>query len=164
MNESTGWWLDEYDGPRFWKYVNPRGGAAHESDPLATAEGDCWIWTGTKDKDGYGMFRMGPKNVMAYRVSYLDGSRSSRIPAGFEVDHLCRNPACVRPSHLEAVSHQVNVARGARGRNAVVACPSGHPYSEENTKLLLRKGREVRYCAICLTASKQRTRERARTK
>jgi len=29
-----------------------------------------------------------------------------------EIDHLCGNPACVNPDHLEAVSHAENVRRG----------------------------------------------------
>lgn len=31
---------------------------------------------------------------------------------GLEFDHLCRNKLCVRPDHLEAVTHTENVRRG----------------------------------------------------
>lgn len=156
MNDHSGWWLDEYDAPRFWQYV-ARGNSDHHADPLATAEGDCWVWTGAKDRAGYGKFRMGPKNLRAHRVAYLDGSRDSHIPEGWEIDHLCRNPACVRPSHLEPVEHAVNVARGLRGVDAVTHCPNGHEYSAENTTYGTRNGRRLRRCSICLKASKRRT-------
>ncbi len=33
--------------------------------------------------------------------------------AGMDVDHLCRNRACVNPKHLELVSHKENLRRGA---------------------------------------------------
>lgn len=39
--------------------------------------------------------------------------------AGKDVDHLCKNTRCVRPSHLEPVEHIVNVRRGK-------ACEPGH--------------------------------------
>jgi hypothetical protein len=35
------------------------------------------------------------------------------IPENLELDHLCRNPACVRPDHLEPVTHLENLRRGA---------------------------------------------------
>ena len=46
MSDDTGWWLDEYDGPKFWRNVNKNGGTAHLRDPLATAAGECWMWMG----------------------------------------------------------------------------------------------------------------------
>ena len=51
----------------------------------------CWLWTGNLSNAGYG--RWGSK--FAHRLSYelYKGS----IPVGMEVDHLCFNPACVRP-------------------------------------------------------------------
>lgn len=34
------------------------------------------------------------------------------VPEGLELDHLCQNPPCCNPWHLEPVTHQVNVSRG----------------------------------------------------
>lgn len=157
MNDDTGWWLDEYDGPKFWRYVDRNGGTEYQADPLASAEGECWVWNGSLDKLGYGRFQMGRKSMLAHRVAYLDGSRTSRIPEGWVIDHLCRNASCVRPDHLEAVDHATNVARGARGKAALTACPSGHKYTPETTRVITRaNGREFRRCKICLKASAQR--------
>ena len=156
MDDLTGWWLDEYDGPRFQKFISRHGGRPHESDPLATAEGDCWKWLGKLDPKGYGRFAMGRKMIPAHRVAYLDGGRGNRIPEGYVLDHLCRNPACVNPLHLEPVPHAVNVARGARGRAARPTCPSGHEFTPDNTKMGRANGREHRICRTCEAASKHR--------
>lgn len=157
MDEFTDWWLDEYDGPRFRKFVNVNGPSGHEDDPLATAVGPCWIWTGTKGEGGYGQFRMGPRMVPAHRIAWLDGGRKNTIPEGHVIDHLCRNAPCVNPQHLEPVSQLTNVQRGLRSREEHPNCPNGHPYSEENTKYEKRRGIAYRYCRICLKASRHET-------
>lgn len=157
MDECTGWWLDEYDGPRFWSYVDKAGGTAYETDRLARAQGQCWAWKGGKDSHGYGTFRLAGKSTLAHRVAYLDGGRANRIPDGWVIDHLCRNSACVNPRHLEPVEQATNVQRGARGRLAVTKCPAGHEYSPDNTLWHSRDGRPYRRCATCLKASKRRT-------
>lgn len=160
MEDLTGWWLDEYDGPRFRKFVNTNGPEDHLNDPLATAEGGCWIWTGAKGENGYGQFRMDRRMVPAHRIAWLDGGRKNTIPAGYVIDHLCRNTSCVNPTHLEPVPFQVNVDRGLRARRARPNCPNGHPYSGDNTTYQQRHGRELRYCTRCLKASKHRTYEK----
>lgn len=71
---------------------------------------NCWRWTGATDGKGYGKLTIADKQVGAHRVSYelLVGA----IAPGLRIDHLCRNPPCVNPSHLEPVSHAVNTQRG----------------------------------------------------
>lgn len=39
-----------------------------------------------------------------------------KIPEGFELDHLCRTRSCVRPDHLEPVTHAENMRRGCRSK------------------------------------------------
>src|SRR3954463_13239409 len=68
----------------------------------------CWIWLAAKSEGGYGRFWDGERLVNAHRFSYW--LVTGEIPA--ELDHLCRNHACVRPDHLEAVTHRENVLRG----------------------------------------------------
>lgn len=98
---------------------------------LPTHPDGCVEWTGAMHSEGYGM--IGSRGY-AHRVAYelLVGE----IPKGFQIDHLCRNRACMNPNHLEAVTQQVNLRRG-NGASAINArkthCKWGHEYTEENT-------------------------------
>ena len=73
----------------------------------------CWLWQGGVNKTtGYGKgFRLANEEL-AHRVAYA--LVKGYIPDGLELDHLCRNRRCVNPDHLEAVTHTVNVRRGAQ--------------------------------------------------
>jgi hypothetical protein len=71
----------------------------------------CLDWLGPKAEGGYGRWRIGPDSkVPAHRISYE--KKNGPIGQGMELDHLCRNPSCVNPDHLEPVTHRENVRRG----------------------------------------------------
>ena len=123
---------------RFWEKVN-------------FSSNGCWEWTGyrLKGKYPYGRFEMDGRPVQAHRFSYeyLVGS----IPVGLRLDHLCRNPSCVNPAHLEPVTNSKNLLRGnsldmGRPRREKTCCPKGHPYNEENTYIDPRGNRNCREC------------------
>jgi len=55
---------------------------------------NCWIWTGRKDKDGYGRYSLYKANRVAYFLSNpLDGQENI-------IRHTCNNKSCVNPDHL----------------------------------------------------------------
>jgi HNH endonuclease len=85
---------------------------------------------------------------MAHRVVYE--TLVGPIPDGLVIDHLCRNPRCVRPDHMEPVTNQVNVLRGigiTALRKQKTHCPAGHAYSLENTRYSKEGKRNCRTCA-----------------
>lgn len=98
-----------------------------------------------------------PRKPQRNGYAYIAGGLAHRkiyeaiigpIPAGLNIDHLCRNRACVNPWHMEPVTQHVNVMRGSSpwAKHAKAThCPSGHAYDEENTYLY----RGSRYCRTC---------------
>lgn len=74
----------------------------------------CWVWQRCLNAYGYGQMRVGGKAWLAHRYYYEQ--TCGPIPDGLELDHLCRNRACVNPDHLEPVTRSVNTLRGARCR------------------------------------------------
>lgn len=109
---------------------------------------DCWEWTGRTDGAGYGRFGNGTHGtVFAHRIAYM--AVVGEIPTGKELDHLCRVRHCVNPAHLEPVTHRENTLRGY-GLAGIAArnteCPSGHPFTEENTTTGPKGERRCREC------------------
>ena len=130
--------------------------------PKVEKSADCWTWLGARDTHGYGRVYVetlpdGRKRLApAHRVAY--SLVKGPIPDGLDLDHLCRNPACVRPDHLEPVTHRENIMRGNFGgdsatRAAWTHCKHGHEFTDENT-LQTPAGRNCRTC--------RRAQERAR--
>lgn len=121
---------------RFWAKVG-------DPDPAS----GCTEWIASTQGQGYGRFRCGVGMRAAHRVAYT--IRHGAIPDGMVIDHLCRNPPCVNPDHLEAVTHKVNTLRGngsAAQQSRKTHCTHGHEFTQENTYHTPSGGRRCRTC------------------
>lgn len=114
----------------------------------------CWMWLKSRTAAGYGRIAMDGVEAYAHRVYYERAK--GPIAEGLQIDHLCRNRACVNPTHLEPVPPVVNTRRGVIARHGVSdiggylagrVCTRGHD------ELVLRNGQKC--CRAC-------DRERAR--
>jgi hypothetical protein len=128
---------------------------------VAEPKGGCWTWMGSRSQTGYGKFN-GLGETLAHRVAYR--LFVGPIPTGLTLDHLCRNRACVNPSHLEPVTRRVNILRGTSPQ-AVNArkdhCPAGHAYDSANTYHYAGKvpARACRTCTLAYQRKKRGQRE-----
>jgi len=73
------------DHDRFWSQVDKSG--------------ECWLWMGSRNANGYGMFQFQGRRERAHRVSFLFEYGDYPKPYGC---HTCDTPQCVRPDHIKA--------------------------------------------------------------
>lgn len=128
---------------RFWKKVEKRPDG-------------CMIWTAALNR-GYGIFsvKRGRKWKSTLAGRWLYQRINGPIPPGLDLDHVCHNPSCVNPDHLEPVTHKVNLDRAFRQRGRKSGptkpkthCLRGHEYTLENTYWQGKK-KNIRTCKAC---------------
>ncbi|SES03438.1 HNH endonuclease signature motif containing protein [Streptomyces qinglanensis] len=112
----------------------------------AVAPTGCWEWQGARYSNGYGKTsRQIHGTRLAQRVLYAE--HCGPIPEGAELDHLCRNRACVNPGHLEPVARAVNIQRGYDARQGG-RCKNGHDLTRSDAYYVEPKSgrRQCREC------------------
>ena len=111
----------------------------------------CWIWHGATNQKGYGRFYYEGRTIPAHHFALWQAGRT--VPPSLTVDHLCRNPSCVNPEHMEVVSNRENILRGV-GPTATNArkteCVNGHDIA--NAKAYFKSGRG--FTRVCLEYSR----------
>lgn len=95
------------------RFVKGHNGRRHGPEYVIVDRGyrtPCWEWQGERTPDGYPRIWIDNQRHEAHRV-YFE-RHVGTIPDGLQLDHLCRNPPCVNPGHLEPVTIGENVRRG----------------------------------------------------
>lgn len=128
-------------------------------------EDGCLIYTGHRDRDGYGRLGHNNGHVLAHRVVWEHSNGS--IPPGLLICHTCDRPSCVNIEHLWMGTIAENNAdkaakkrgKGHRQNADKTHCRNGHPYNDENTYYYTRKnGSKERHCRECTRKTKRRWR------
>lgn len=114
---------------------------------------DCWMWTKYRNKDGYGMMRIGGSKGFVERVHRLSAFLFLGFSFGLEknvVMHTCDNPGCVNPLHLRIATQKDNVIdMVVKGRNRALSGKEhpwyGRHHSEDTRRKIAKKlsGRPV---------------------
>lgn len=87
----------------------------------------CWLWIGGRIKtNGYGVFNWTDRKRVAHHVSWFL-AHGKWPTSGLETDHLCNVKNCVKPKHLEMVTHKENMRRRRDAH-----CKRGHKQTEAN--------------------------------
>lgn len=122
------------DTNRFWRRV------------MVDLPDTCWEWQGSRRSDGYGQVYIAGKHRATHRLSFY----LSNLFWPPVVRHMCDNPRCCNPHHLEAGTQSDNmkdvVERGRHWYANKTHCPYGHEYTPDNTYTRPSGGRECRQC------------------
>jgi len=125
---------------------------------ILITDSDCWEWQGARHQEGYGHIYIPGTKPSVYRSTHrvLYEIEKGPIPDGLFLDHLCRNPPCCNPDHLEPVTPRENSLRGQNSNillHLAGVCSNGHSLSEHACR---RKSTgAVAYCRLCVRIKRE---------
>lgn len=126
---------------RLAEKIDVHGG--YPKDPHTAVDGECWTFDSWHNSAGYPYMSWEGKDQPAHRLVFM--FTTGQDLAELDLDHLCRNVACVNPGHHEAVTHAENMLRI---RKHQVACRKfGHDWT--NPYNVRTRPNGARYCAEC---------------
>lgn len=140
--------LNRVDNDPSARRPKPRSAVVRFMEKVEIQPRGCWLWLGHRKESGYGHFSYG-KTTIAHRAAYI--LLVGPIAEGLQIDHLCRNPSCVNPDHLEPVTPSENQLRASKGWES---CDRLHPHTPTR---IGQRGDGRAFCREC-----QRLRERQR--
>ena len=120
----------------------------------ADNEKDCWIWTASTYRGGYGHFRRWVdgkwKMYKAHRYAYE--AFKGPLDAKLLVCHTCDNPSCVNPAHLFVGTAKENMQDMIKkGRKSISRNPK-HKWLDRETVKSMRRDFEqgMKQAEICI--------------
>lgn len=129
---------------------------------ITILENGCLEWQNYRREAGCGLTNVNGRSVGAHEAFYE--LYATPVPEGLELDHLCHDPSCVNPDHLEAVPHWTNLMRSdcPSAINArKTECPQGHALSGSDLCIEHRSnGKDCRRCKICMRVQRNESRRR----
>lgn len=112
------------------------------SKVLKGADDECWEWAGACHPFGHGQVCYGGKVLYAHRVSYE--FNIGPIPEGMTVMHLCDNPKCVNPAHLQVGTQAENLKHMRKHGRGFTPPHRSESVRNKNSKLNPDKVRKIR--------------------
>lgn len=99
----------------------------------------CWSWQGRLDANGYGRISYSGANHLVHRIS-LHAWQGFDLDPHMPVHHMCANPACCNPDHLQTISTRENTAEMLERK-----------YYRKRIEQLEREVRSLRRKVACLS-------------
>jgi hypothetical protein len=114
----------------------------------------CLLWLGSRLPAGYGRIsvKIDGQYHNIYTHRYVATATYGPIPDDMVVDHLCHNPPCCEPTHLDITTHTENSVYRSNGKHpalvrlALTHCRNGHEYTDATTG---RRANGSRRCLEC---------------